>query len=85
MSGGYPPGVTQRMIEEAAPGYWDDPEAPELEPCDHCHAETAPEELHRVFMDFLCEDCFAAYVSADEVNLWDETLADMISYRQRVL
>lgn len=41
-TGGYPPGCTQRHVDEAAPGYWDEPqeEGPEEErnlvQCDNC-------------------------------------------------
>lgn len=84
MSGNYPPGLTQRGFDEAHDNLGPDPDAIETEPCDHCHGEFDPVELKRIVSDFLCPDCWAEYVT-DWIDAPDETLADMLSYRQRIL
>lgn len=41
-TGAYPPGCTQRDVDEAQPGYWDDPYLPA--PCPQCGGDGGFEE-----------------------------------------
>lgn len=68
MSGWLPPGVTDRDIDEASPGYWDDHETyhgtedqPELYECDCCGKMVEPDCMARCWPfgieTFACEEC----------------------------